>query len=335
MSEITIKELSDDNFHIWDNLVERSPQSTLIHNLNWLKVIEKHTGSKLYLIVGYLGNQIIAGIPFFLSEKKFFKKISSPIGSAMVQNLGPIIPDYDIIKQDKKEYYFREFQNELDIYLNRRFNPNLIEIITAPNLSDARPYIWNGYTVTPKYNYLKNIENLNDVWVGFKKQLRKNIEGAKKAGISIDEGNQDDFKFIIQLLSERLNDQELDFPTSKEYLIEIFNSFYPDNLKIFIAKENSNPITGIIVLVFKNKISIWVGATQTELIGVYPVDLLQWEIIQWGNNNGYKFCEILGANIPTISYFKSRYNFDLSIYFSVQKTRGVLRILNGIRSLIR
>jgi len=335
MSEIVIKVLQNGESGIWEDLIQRSPQATPVHTLEWLKIIEKHTQSKLYIFAGYLGNQIVAAIPFFYQKRGFLKTFSSPIGSAMIQNLGPIIPDYDIIKQDKREYYFREFQKELDNYINKNFKPDSIVIITAPNLLDARPYIWNKYAVSPKYNYIKNIENLEGVWSGFKKQLRKNIESAKKVGITVDEGDFDDFKFIVERLSRRLDEQELSFPTSKEYLIDVYQRFFPDNLKIFVAKCQGNPITGIIVLAYKDKLSIWVGATQTELKGIYPVDLLQWNIIEWGNKNGYKFCEILGANMPSISYFKSRYNFDLEIYYSVKKSRGILRILNAIQSIIR
>ena len=48
--------------------------------------------------------------------------------------------------------------------------------------------------------------------------------------------------------------------------------------------------------------------------------------------NGYQKCEILGANVPSISYFKSRYNFDLEIYYSVKKILGIYRNLNPMLS---
>lgn len=326
MSEIKIQILKDDEYVRWNEIVQRSPQATIIHKLEWLKIVEKHTHSKLYLFVGYLGDQIIAAIPFFYYKNFFFKTLSSPIFSAMIQNLGPIFPDYDILKQDKREFYFREFQKELDNYIIKNIHPDSITITTAPNLLDARPYIWNNYSVTPKYNYIKNIENLDEIWGGFKKQLRKSIEGAKNAGIVIEEGNINDYHFIIKLLSRRLDDQELAFPTSNDYLIDVFNSFYPENLKIFVARINNEPITGIIVLAYNDRLSIWVGATQIGLKGIYPVDLLQWKIIEWGNKHGYKYCEILGANMPSISYFKSRYNFDLDIYYEVKKESILLII---------
>lgn len=320
MSEIEIRALREDEYGLWDDLVERSPQATAAHKLEWLKIIEKHTDSKLYLFVGFLGDEIVVAIPFFCKNKYFIKTLSSPINSAMVQNLGPIIPNYDNLKQDKREFYFREFQKRLDDVIERDIKPNRISIATSSNLLDVRPYIWNNYHVTPKYNYINYIEKLEDVWKGFKKQLRKNIENAEKAGLIVQEEGLDGYKFIIESLSKRLDEQYIEFPTSNKYFLDIYNKFYPNNLRIFIARMNGEPITGVIVVTYKDKLSIWVGATQVDLKGIYPVDLLQWKIIEWGNNNGYKYCEILGANMPSISYFKSRYNFNLDIYFYIEKS---------------
>lgn len=327
MSEIVVRTLNEDEYGLWDDLVERSPHATVVHKYDWLKIIEEHTNSKLYLFVGYLGNEIVAAIPFFCRKKYFTKSLLSPINTAMIQNLGPIIPNYDDLKQDKREFYFREFQKELDKALERDIKPNSISITTPPNLLDARPYVWNNYQVTPKYNYIKNIENLQEVWKGFKKQLRKNIENAEKVGIVIEEGGLEEYNFIIDSLSKRLDEQETVIPATKGYFLALFNRFHPEHIKIFIAKLHEEPITGIIVTTYRDKISIWVGATQTDLRGIYPVDLLQWKIIEWGNENGYKYCEILGANMPSISYFKSRYNFDLQIYFNVLKKDSMIQII--------
>lgn len=333
MSDIEIRALESEQ-GLWDEVVERSPQATITHNYDWLKNIEKHTDSKLFLLAGYLGNEIVAAIPFFYREEFLVKALSSPIDTAMIQNLGPVFPYYDTLKQDKKEFYFREFQKGLDRYIDERIKPNKISIVTSPNLLDARPYVWNGYRVTPKYNFVKDIEDLEEVWNGFKKQLRKNIEKAEKAGLTVDEGGLEGYTLIIRLLSERYGDQDIEFRTSKEYLLDLYRRFFPDNLRVFIVKFNGEPVTGIIVTTYRDRLSIWVGATQTDLKGLYPVDLLQWEIMKWGNRQGYKYCEILGANVPSISYFKSRYNFDLEIYFDARRTTGMTEMLGwAYRSL--
>jgi len=321
MTTIEIKELTINDADFWDTLVERSPQGTLFHKYSFLITVAKYSKSKLHCFAGYLGNEIIAAIPFFYEKKHFRRKFLSPVNSAFIQNLGPIFPDYDILKQDKKEFYFREFQKELDDYIEREFNIRNIFIITSPFLIDARPFVWNNYKITPQYNYIKNIKNLDAVWKDLKKQLRKNIEKADKSGIIIHEGNFNDLQKITKSISSRLEEQNIILKTSNEYLNELFQFFYPKNLKIFVAEYQGEFVSGIVVIAYKNKISIWIGATQTDLKGLYPVDLLQWKIIDWGHANGYEYCEIFGANMPTISYFKSRYNFDLDIYWSVKKEK--------------
>ncbi len=335
MSEIRIRALGEDDYDLWNRIVERSPQATITHTFDWLTIIEKHTGSELLLLTGNLGDEIIAAIPFFFRNARFSRTLSSPIRTAMIQNLGPVFPEYDILKQDKREFYFREFQKELDSYIDTKIKPNKIKITTSPHLLDARPYIWNGYKVVPRYNFVRNIQDLEGTWKGFKKQLRKNIEKAEKAGITVEEGGIDELQLIIGQLSARYHDQDIGFYTSNEYLVDLFHAFCPDNLKIFIAKMNGEPVTGIIVTAYRKKLSIWVGATQTELKGIYPVDLLQWKIMEWGNEHGYEYCEILGANVPSISYFKSRYNFDLEIYFEVRREDRMMEVMGGAyRTLI-
>jgi hypothetical protein len=332
MSKITIRALNEDEFKTWDAVVDRSPQGTIFHTLEWLKIIEKHTHSQLFLFIGYFGDEPIAAIPFFYRKQSFFNIVSSPIGSTLIPHLGPIFPDYHLHKQDKREFYFREFQKKLDEFLIQKLKPDSISINTSPNLLDVRPLIWNGYQVIPKYNYSKDITNLETVWNGFKKELRKNIEKVEHEGCVIEQAGLEGYQFISQSLSNRFDEQEMEFSASNEYLLDIFNAYYPDNLQIFIAKINGEPISGIVVTRYKNTFSLWIGATQTSIKGIYPVDFLQWKIIVWGNLNGYEKCEFIGANVPSISYFKSRYNFDLEIYYSVKKTRGLYRILNALVS---
>lgn len=206
MSKITIRALNEDEFKIWDAIVDRSPQGTIFHTLEWLKIIAKHTSSQLYLVVGYLGNEPVAAIPFFYRKRSLFKIVSSPMGSTLIPHLGPIFPDYDVHKQYKREFHFREFQKELDEFLIQKLNPDSISIITSPNLLDVRPLIWNDYQVIPKYNYIKNITNLDTVWNGFKKELRKNIEKVEHEGYVVEQAGLEGYQVITKSISQRFDE---------------------------------------------------------------------------------------------------------------------------------
>ncbi|WP_042705934.1 GNAT family N-acetyltransferase [Methanomicrobium mobile] len=318
MSTVTIKILNENEKERWDDIVKRSPHSTPVHLYDWLKIIETYTNTKLYLFVGYIGDEIVAAIPLFYSKKHFFKILSSPPANVVIQNLGLIIPEYNSLKQDKREYYFREFMTEFNKYLAKTIKPDVVSIVTPPGLVDARPYNWNNYIVTPKYNYVCDISDLEIVWKNFKKTLRKNIEKASKLKFSIEEGDIYEYIKIYEFVVKRLSDQGRDATTPCEYFRSLYQTISKDTLKNFVAKLDGEVVTGIIVFGYHEKISIWVGATQVNMPGLYPVDLLQWEIIKWASDHGYKYCEILGANTQSISYFKSRYNFDLEIYYSAE-----------------
>jgi hypothetical protein len=98
------------------------------------------------------------------------------------------------------------------------------------------------------------------IWKGFKKQLRKNIVNAEKNGVEIEEGDLKGYKFIIQSLSMRLEDQELKLPVSSEYMRDLYHTFYPNNIKVFTSIYEGKQVGGIIATTYKDKISIWVGA---------------------------------------------------------------------------
>jgi hypothetical protein len=322
MDKLVIKTFQKEDADIWNDLLKNSPSATIWHQSEWLNILEKHTAWENINLGGFLGEECIIAIPLFIKKNQFFTNICSPPPGGMIQSLGPVMPYYNTLKQNKKEYYFREFQREFDKYIKKKYKPISINIITSPGLEDVRPYVWNNYYITPKYNYSCKIDDLESLWNGFKKELRKNIKNAEKAGVKINNNSKKlDYDIIVDMVFNRLNDQELGHPTSKAYMNEVFENFYPDNIKVFTCVYKNEIISGIITIIYNKRVSIWVGATQCDISGIYPVDLCQWEIMKWAKENGYETIEIIGANMPQNSYFKSRYNLDLTIYFSVNRRR--------------
>ena len=96
----------------WSKLEENLQQGTIFHTWKWLKIVEKHTRSKLYPIIGVKGTAIIGFYPLFYQKTFLFRFVFSPPPRVAVPYLGPIIIDYDELKQDKKESTFIEFQKK-------------------------------------------------------------------------------------------------------------------------------------------------------------------------------------------------------------------------------
>jgi len=306
---------------LWDNLVEKSPHGTIFHTWKFLKIIEKHTPSKLYPLIGMKGMTPVGIYPLFLQKRFFLRLVFSPPPHVAVPYLGPAFIDYDKLKQSKKESIFINFQKAVDEFISSELKADYVLISTSPGLLDPRPFKWTGYNVRPSYSYLINLSNGADyVWKQLKKHLRQSINKTKREGVSIEEGSKEELEAIYNLLNERYKEQERIVTVPKRYLFDLYDSFYPENLKIFVAKYKGEIRTGIIDIWYKDKVTTWIGSTKTYLRGISPNDLLFWETIRKGCEHGFKQYEIIGAagNRRLHSYY-SKCNPELLLWFSARK----------------
>ena len=60
-----------------------------------------------------------------------------------------------------------------------------------------------------------------------------------------------ELKIIYNLLTERRIEQGMDATTSLDYLLDIYKE-YGDNLDILVAKHDSDYISGLVTLYYKN-----------------------------------------------------------------------------------
>ena len=106
---IEIRVILEEEAGEWDDLVNKSPQGSIFHTWRWLKIVEKHTNSKLYPLIGMKGNTPIGIFPIFFKKKSLNMVFSPPPGSA-IPYLGPAIVNYNALKQSKRESIYKGFQ---------------------------------------------------------------------------------------------------------------------------------------------------------------------------------------------------------------------------------
>lgn len=315
---ITLK-ICDDQRE-WDEVVDRSPHATLFHTWKFLKIMEKHTPSKLYPLIGMKGTTPIGVYPLFFQKRFFLKTVFSPPPHCAVPYLGPLILDYDKLKQSKKESLFIDFQKAVDDFISSELRAHYVSIATPPGLDDSRPLRWANYGIRPMYNYLLDIGQGTDyVWNQVNKKLRQDINRTGKKGVVVVGGSKEDIKFVYDSLSARYEKQEKIVTTPKEYLMDIFDSFHPNNLKIFIARYQDELVGGMIDIYYNNKVTSWIGNSKTDITGLAVNDLVQWSAIEHACMQGFKHYEEVGANTPRLIQYKSKFNPELSLYFIARK----------------
>src|SRR4030067_3227207 len=98
----------------WDEIVKSSPYGTIFHTIEWLRIAEKHTNSRIYPFIGKNGNEIVGIFPIFYRKIGLTKMVFSPPPKTAIPYMGPILIGYDQLKQDKKEYINNVFHENIN-----------------------------------------------------------------------------------------------------------------------------------------------------------------------------------------------------------------------------
>jgi hypothetical protein len=334
-----IKIASDQDEQKWDEIVERAPNGELFHTWRWLKTIEKYSLQKkagmqsrarLYPLFLMEKEKIVGIFPLFLFKTALVTSCYSPPSNVDTLYLGPLFPDIETLLPAKKQIFLHDVQITVDKFIRNDLKANYIQISTPPGFEDCRFFKWAGYETEARYTaYLDLSIGTDLIWKNLNRSTRQSIEKAKKEGVSISEGTKEDLAFLYGLLEERDR-----IASPREFLDSIFETFSQGHLKVWIAKAGSERLSGIITVIYKDKVTFWIGAPKCSYKGTSPNELLLWEAIRWSEENKFKTFEIEGADDYSLFPFKRKFNAEPIIYFQMKWFSPTLRIFatlyNGI-----
>ena len=110
----------------------------------------------------------------------------------------------------------------------------------------------------------------------------------------------------------------------------VFDQFFPDHNKVFIAKAGSERLSGIITIFYRDKVTFWVGSPRFSYNGLSPNELVLWESIRWAGEQGYKTFEILGADDYSLFPFKRKFNGKVISYYQMKWMSPSLNFVSSV-----
>jgi hypothetical protein len=131
----------------------------------------------------------------------------------------------------------------------------------------------------------------------------------------------------------------------RSYLTDIFDS-YKGNVTVFVAKYDEEIVTGLIDLHYKETIYSWIGNLKPIIkVSPSPTDLLNWEAVSYGCEQGFKYYVLLSAagNERLHSYSSAKFSPELKIRFHAKKTsiasglfeKGYINILKPVHARMK
>jgi hypothetical protein len=307
---------------IWDEFVEASRYGLLFHRWDFLKIIEKHSGYKLLPYGIYEGNTLICLFPMFLRHYRGLKLLFSPPPQTAIPYLGMVLsPDYDTLKQRKKESYMNTIVEETRLEL-KKISPNCSIFTMSPGILDLRSFKWGGYGIESLFSYTINLERPeNEILGGFGKDCRERIRKFNRVNATLTESR--DLGTYYDQSKKLYGEQGLNLPLlPQRYLEEIMKKF-PENITMYFLERDGEVIDIEGVYAYKDNFKLLFGASRIEEKYHGNQEYSTWELIKKAKKDGYRQFEIVGANTKRIRNYQSKFNPSLSMYFSVSRYDAV------------
>lgn len=219
--------------------------------------------------------------------------------------------------------YLDEFIAELLIRYDN------VEIKLPTDLIDIRPFLWNNFSITNYYTYVKDLENLD-----YHPSTSKNIRKAKQGNYICCEEELDELSLSLNLkLFEDLkvygsksigNIGKLMKSLSESACLKSFNCYLDNKL---IASN-------LILLDEKFKVAYTVLLNKTSRAVKDDVhSLLHDFFFSKLKDDGYSHVDLLGGDMKSIAAFKSRFKANLQLHFLVSYSKRKAKFGTGIHKL--
>lgn len=303
-----IETLSASRYIEWDQFVNNNPSGTIFHTSLWIKLlIEAYPNIKPLILIQTYNGQIVSGFVCSIRKHLCFKSATTPL-------LTPYGGFLLTSQSDHKQLFY---------YLNTFFT--FIKVVSSPNTQKNNIKVNNYFEMEDRQTYYINLSRNNaDIWKSFESNVRQNIRKAEKQS-TYTINNDAAVKDVQKLLQFAIN---TDFhKCSKLSSLIVSSDLLRNNRKIYAAYDSENQLISVIVSLFDNKnIYYSLAATSPEHKNSGIHSLLIWNLLKESTNRFHYF-DFVGANIPSIRKFKSRFSPTIVEYHIINKNRtSIMRI---------
>ena len=316
---IEIKICGEKDYDRWDSLIRKTEYGTIFHSIRWLKITEKYSDAKLFLLMAEKNKSMISIFPIFRYNKWGMNYILSPPEGGSIPFLGPIstnLPEKQSSFERVNRELIKKYQDFIKSNVSKRINYFGVKTLDT---RDMRPFQWGGFEVSPTYTYEIPLDKpLDEILNTFSQTTRRYVnKNLKNKSLAVTSGNLEDGIKINNLVDNRYKEQGIKYNITNSYLREIYEHFN-NYINIYVLKENGNFVSGIIALKFNNSVGHWIGGTNPGIKAKDPISFLHWKIIEKLKTEKVESYDLFGANTEHLCNNKSKLNPDLKMYFGIK-----------------
>ena len=297
---------------LWKDCVDRQPQSNIFHTPEMHQVFSRAEGHRPQLWAAIEDGRLLAlFLPVLVTLKDGLLR---PLTTRAV-TYGSVLCAANAEGQQALARLLRTYKGEV------KGSPLFTELRNLSDLSAVQPILQdNGFVHEGHLNYLIDLQRpTEEIWGSLHRNVRSNVRKARRMGVVVEEiASLEKVPVVYQVLTEVY--EHIHVPLAPASLFEAaFEILHPRGMiKFFVARVEDTNIGVAIRLLCKDTIYAWYAGAARDYAAYKANDLLNWHVLEWGAQNGFKCFDFGGAGKPDQDYgprkFKAKFNGRLVNY---------------------
>lgn len=210
----------------------------------------------------------------------------------------------------------------LDTYKREvKGGPLFTELRNLSDLSAVQPILQdNGFIYEGHLNFLINLQRpTEEIWSSLHGDVRTNVRKARRMGVVVEEVSSLEAVPVVYSVLAKVY-EHIEIPLAPRSLFEAaFEILHPqDMIKLFMARVEDTCIGVAVRLLYRDTIYAWYAGATRDYASYKANDLLNWHVLEWGAQNGFRCFDFGGAGKPDQDYgprrFKAKFNGRLVNY---------------------
>ena len=303
------------------DLWETSPQRNVFAHPLFVEAIGRAFGHpvRLAAVTDEKGWQAAAPV---------FEKRRGPFKAAALPPVTPVLSP--LLNGAIHETEINHRRSPLDVLL--RGLADMYDQVTLqlhPSITDARPFTWADWAVTPRYTHVADL-TVDDPVAAWSKSVRYTIRTeAERFRVEEDRQYAEAGIALMEASYER-KEKALGLPRST--LTALVRQLAQGGLvRVFAATRNDEGSPEAVAMIAHDgqTAHYWIaGSKPGPAMGVLLAD-----VVPRLKQDGITSLDFTGANVPSIAEFKRKYGAELRSYFLVRHvSHPLLRALDRLRS---
>jgi len=316
---LDITELDRDEAATWNDALARTPERTPFHRFEALKLFGDAADADLHPLMARKGQEPVGLFPVFTVQRGPLTAAFSPPPELKVTYLGPVVLAQAGMKAHSREKRRKRFVSGAIDWLDEHHDPAYTHVRTSVGVPDMRPFDWATFSETPRFTYVVDLDAepsaLRD---RFSRDARSNVRDAEEV-CSVTEAGEPAIERIVGQVQDRHAEQDLEFPLTADFVLALYRALPDGYLRPYACRVDGEFVGGTLVLDDGERVYNWQGTAKQD--SEYDVnDLLHWTVIRDAASRDVSAYDLVGANDPRLSRYKSKFAPTLRTYHSLERS---------------